>query len=78
MQKKGSNESKEGKDIPNPPPVMNTLKVELLSNGKYSTILPNAREPAPFETDFFKGTSMLVVRTVPIDDHYGIFFEGKK
>jgi hypothetical protein len=74
MQKK---EAKDGKDA-NPPPVMNTLKVELLSNGKYITILPNSREPVPFETDFFKGLSMLVVRTAPIDSHYGIFFEGKK
>lgn len=62
----------------NPPPVMNTLKAELLSNGKYNSILPNSREPVPFETDFFKGTSMLVVRTAPIDPHYRIFFEGKK
>jgi len=78
MQKKGSTESKEGKDVSNPPPVMNTLKVELLNNGKYNTILPNAREPAPFETEFFKGISQLVVRTAPIDDHYAIFFEGKR
>ena len=62
----------------NPPPVMNTLKVELLSNDKYQSILPNSREPAPFETEFFKGVSMLVVRTAPIDEHYRIFFEGKK
>lgn len=78
MQKKGSAESKEGKDNVNPPPVMNTLKAELLNNGKFNTILPNAREPAPFETEFFKGVSMLVVRTAPIDSHYSIFFEGKK
>ena len=67
----------EGKDQ-NPPPVMNTLKVELLTNGKYQSLTPNAREPMPFETDFFKGVSMLVVRTAPIDSHYAIFFEGKK
>jgi hypothetical protein len=62
----------------NPPPVMNTLKVELLSNGKYQAMAPNSREPVPFETDFFKGTSMIVVRTAPIDEHYKMFFEGKK
>ena len=76
MQKKS--EGKEGKDAHNPPPIMNTLKVELLSNGVYRAISPNAREPSPFETDFFKGIAMLIVRTVPIDSHYGIFFEGKK
>lgn len=78
MQKKGSAESKEGKDNSNLPPVMNTLKVELLNNGKFNTIVPNAREPAPFETEFFKGVSMLVVRTSPIDAHYNNFFEGRK
>jgi hypothetical protein len=62
----------------NPPPVMNTLRAELLTNGKYQPILPNSREPIPFETDFFKGLAMIVVRTAPIDDHYKMFFEGKK
>jgi hypothetical protein len=75
MQKKGT---KEGKNSTNPPPVINTLKVELLSNGVYGNMVPNAREPTPFETDFFKGTAMLIVRTVPIDPHYAFFFEGKK
>jgi hypothetical protein len=62
----------------NPPPAMPTLRTEVLNNGKYQAMLPNSREPVPFETDFFKGTVMLVVRTAPIDDHFKIFFEGKK
>jgi hypothetical protein len=76
---KKSSDSKEGKEAnSNPPPLMPTLRVELLSNGVYKTILPNAREPTAFETDFFKGEAMLIIRTAPIDPHFSIFFEGKK
>lgn len=56
-----------------------TLKLELLSNNSTSYIqcYPNAKDPTPFETEFFKGKAMLVVRTKPVDPNFTSFFMGK-
>lgn len=62
-----------------PFPAINTLKVELLSenSAKYVPCYPNAREPIPFETEFFKGVATLVIRTTPVDEYFKKFFMGK-
>lgn len=62
-----------------PDPPIRTLKVELLSNNSSSFIpcIPNAREPTPFETEFFKGHAMIIVRTNPIDENFKCIFEGR-
>ena len=60
-----------------PDPALRTLKVELLSNGSFISCVPNAREPTPFETDFFKGQAMILVRTNPIDELYKSIFLGR-
>ena len=39
---------------------------------------PNLRVPMPFETEIFKGVTLLLVRTTPMDDHYRNFFDGTK
>jgi hypothetical protein len=39
---------------------------------------PNSRIPIPFETDIFKGYSLLLIRTDPIDISFTEFFSGKK
>jgi len=61
-----------------PDPPIRTLKVELLSNGSFIPCIPNAREPTPFETDFFRGQAMILVRTNPIDEHFKTIFLGRK
>lgn len=63
-----------------PWPPIRTLKVELLSHNstKYVPCIPNAREATPFETEFFKGVAMIVIRTKPIDEHFHDFFHGRK
>lgn len=65
---------------PVPDPPIRTLKVELLSNNSqnYVPCIPNAREPTPFETEFFKGVAMIVIRTKPIDPRFKEFFEGRR
>jgi hypothetical protein len=54
-----------------------TLKLEIFSDGVFIAAQPNSREPIPFETDFFKGHAMLVVRTNPVDPLFQSFFNGK-
>ena len=61
-----------------PPPVFNTLKVEILNNDKFQQFLPNSREPIPFETEVFKGVTFIVVRTDPYDTPYQHFFIGRR
>ena len=63
--------------IPDPP--IRTLKVELLSHNssKYVPVIPNGREPTPFETEFFKGIAQIVIRTAPIDKNFECFFVGR-
>jgi hypothetical protein len=64
---------------PYPDPPIRTLKVELLSGNSttYVPCIPNSREPTPFETEFFKGIAMIVIRTNPIDPNFADFFDGK-
>jgi hypothetical protein len=62
--------------IPDPP--IRTLRVELMSGNGFVPIIPNSREPTPFETEFFKGFAMLMIRTKPVDMHFNNFFEGRK
>jgi hypothetical protein len=56
-----------------------TLKLEILSDNSQTWVpaQPNSREPIPFETEFFKGHAMLVVRTNPVDPLFQSFFNGK-
>lgn len=65
---------------PTPDPPIRTLKVEILTNNSnsYATLIPNAREPTPFETEFFKGVAMLIIRTKPVDPFFHQFFFGRK
>eukprot|EP01031_Cornospumella_fuschlensis_P034759 gene34759-42090_t len=65
---------------PVPDPPIRTLKVELLSNNSESYVpcIPNARDPTPFETEFFKGIAMIIIRTKPIDPRFREFFEGRR
>lgn len=60
---------------PNPP--IRTLKVELRSGNNFIPITPNAREPTAFDTEFFGGKAMIVIRTAPIDTHFENFFVGR-
>lgn len=64
---------------PYPDPPIRTLKVELLSENstKFIPMVPNAREPTPFETEFFKGIAMIVIRTAPIDKNFECYFVGR-
>lgn len=64
-----------------PPHPIPTLKCELMTlspdspNGyHFVPVTPNAREPTNFETEFFKGHAMLMVRTDPLDDVMTPFF----
>ena len=41
-------------------------------------VLPNSREPIPFETELFKGVCLLLIRSDPLDPFYAKHFEGKK
>jgi hypothetical protein len=56
-----------------------TLKLEILSENSqtYVQAYPNSLAPIPFETEFFKGHAMLVVRTNPVDPNFRTFFMGK-
>lgn len=65
---------------PTPDPAVRTLKVEILTNNSnsYAPLIPNAREPTPFETEFFKGHAMLIIRTKPVDPFFYQFFHGRK
>ncbi len=65
--------------INQPFPVINTLKVELLSENstKFVSCTPNGREPVPFETEFFKGLAVIIIRTIPVDEYFKSFFMGK-
>lgn len=61
------------------PPELRMLKVEVQSlNGQYVPLEPNALEPTCFETAFFEGKAMLLVRTNPIEPHLECFFAGRK
>jgi hypothetical protein len=62
-----------------PPPIFNTIRADLLSENSKNFIpcIPNAREPTPFETEFFKGVCMFIVRTNPVDPYFQSFFNGK-
>jgi hypothetical protein len=61
-----------------PSKIIKTLKVELLSEDqKYVRVLPNYKQPTAFETEFFKGYSMIFLRTNPIEKHLETFFVGK-
>jgi hypothetical protein len=64
---------------PQPDPPIRTLKVELLSHNssRFIPVIPNSREPTPFETEFFKGVAMIVIRTAPIDMRFEHFFVGR-
>lgn len=55
-----------------------TLKVEILSKGQYISCSPNPKYPMPFETEYFRGVMMLLVRTNPVDPLYKKFFENPK
>jgi hypothetical protein len=61
-------------------PLIPTLDCSILSNMSRSYIPcpANAREETPFETEFFSGVALLVVRTKPPDEHYASFFGGGK
>lgn len=61
-------------------PSIPTLDVSILSNlsRNYVPCPANSREAIPFETEFFKGIALLVVRTKPPDAQFNSFFEGKK
>ncbi len=58
---------------------LRTLRLEILSENSSTFVVasPNSREPIPFETEFFKGHAMLVVRTNPVDPPFQSFFNGK-
>lgn len=64
---------------PVPDPPITTLKVDILSENstKYIPCIPNGREATPFETEFFKGTATIVIRTAPVDEFFKKFFGGK-
>ena len=61
------------------PPSFDTLRCSLSSSSIGAcTVLPNAREPVPFETELFKGVCLLLIRSNPLDPFYMKHFEGKK
>lgn len=61
-------------------PIIPTLDCSILSNlsKNYIPCPPNSRKPVPFETEFFKGIALLVVRTKPEDPHCANFFGPPK
>lgn len=60
------------------PPAFNTVKVEILTNNAFESCHGNSREPIPFETEFFKGITFIVIRTDPYDPPYEHFFIGRR
>ena len=65
----------------NPRPVIHTLNCKIMTMNHpqlFSPCPPNSRTPVPFETELFKGTCLLLLRTNPIDSHYRNFFQGTK
>jgi hypothetical protein len=63
----------------NPRPIIPSLKSEILSDMSRTFLPcpPNSREPIPFETEFFKGHALLLIRTSPVDPQFQSFFNGK-
>jgi len=64
-----------------PIPEIPTVDVKIMTNKSrrgWTPCPPNSRIPVPFETDLFKGTMLLIVRTDPIDKIYEDFFDTKK
>eukprot|EP01035_Chromulina_nebulosa_P017045 gene17045-22554_t len=70
--------SKKNKSVARP--VIPSLKSEILSeqSKKFIPCPPNPKSPIPFETELFKGYSLIVLRTDPVDPHYQSFFLGKR
>ena len=61
-----------------PRPVFSTLSCKIMNFDDFMRCPPNLRTPMPFETDIFKGVTLLMVRTNPIDSVYEQFFSGTK
>ncbi len=57
-----------------------TIRVEILSNNskEYVACQPNSRTPVPFETEYFKGVVLLMLRTDPLDKHYHHMFSNNR
>ena len=57
-----------------------TIRVEILSNNskEYVACQPNSRTPVPFETEYFKGVVLLMLRTDPLDMHYHHMFSNNR
>lgn len=53
-----------------------TLDVSILSenSSRFVPCPPNSREVIPFETEFFKGVALLLIRTEQVDEKYQDFF----
>ena len=67
--------------VTNPRPIIHTLNCKIMnihSPDNFAQCPPNLRTGMPFETEIFKGTALLLVRTNPIDSHYRVFFHGTK
>jgi hypothetical protein len=56
--------------------VIPTLFPSVLHMGAFFGIYPNSSAPVPFETDLFKGTLLVAIRTTPMDQTYRHMFEG--
>lgn len=79
MRKKEKKKPKEP-DL-NPRPLFPSLDVRVKSNRsktQWTACPPNSRKAIPFETDLFKGTTLILLRTDPVDATYSDFFCGKR
>jgi hypothetical protein len=75
----GKKESSSLASLPIFGPPLTTIESALYFAGQDHVVFPpNTQEPVPFETDFFKGYAMLVVRTEPIVPQFTQFFAGKR
>ena len=55
--------------------VIPTLFPSILNQGSFCGIYPNSSTPVPFETDLFKGTLLVAIRTTPMEQRYRHMFE---
>lgn len=60
------------------PPLTTVESAVYLTGHDHVVFPPNSQDPIAFETDFFKGQMMLVVRTEPIIPEFKQFFAGKR
>lgn len=62
-----------------PPNLIKNIRASILTNNSntYINLVPNSRVPTEFETEFFKGKVLLILKTNPVDKFYEHIFQDK-